>query len=383
LFYTILRSQRVRALRVLVVTPLGEGGRGGIDRIIDEIRRCVASGQSQDIFVTFCATRGKHHILFSIPRVLMVLLRLSGATLGLGPDVVHINLSQNSSTWRKMIIARVARLLGIPYVIHLHGSGFQQFWERAPPFAASRISDMFFHSVRTLVLGNIWRSFVLSKVPEIEDRIEILPNATPAVDIAIEKPNRDWISIVFLGLVSERKGVPKLVEALSALPSELKWRATIAGNGDVEVTRQSISRLGLSRRVDLPGWVGPEEARRLLLEGDILVLPSFEENLPMSVVEGMAYGLSVVTTPVGAIEDIIEHGKTGLLVPPGDSAALAAALERLLAEPALRAQLGQAAQAFQREHLEIGKYYARLLDIWRSGAKAAHLRPPCQAETVE
>jgi glycosyltransferase involved in cell wall biosynthesis len=135
--------------------------------------------------------------------------------------------------------------------------------------------------------------------------------------------------------------------------------------------------------VDLPGWVGPEEARRLLLEGDILVLPSFEENLPMSVVEGMAYGLSVVTTPVGAIEDIIEHGKTGLLVPPGDSAALAAALERLLAEPALRAQLGQAAQAFQREHLEIGKYYARLLDIWRSGAKAAHLRPPCQAETVE
>ncbi len=114
----------------------------------------------------------------------MVLLRLSGATLGLGPDIVHINLSQNGSTWRKMIIARVARLLGIPYVIHLHGSGFQQFWERAPPFAASRINDMFFYSVRTLVLGNIWRSFVLSKVPEIEDGIEILPNATPAVDIA-------------------------------------------------------------------------------------------------------------------------------------------------------------------------------------------------------
>ncbi len=186
----------------------------------------------------------------------------------------------------------------------------------------------------------------------------------------MEKPNRDWISIVFLGLVSERKGVPKLVDALSALPSELKCRATIAGNGDVEVTRQSVSRLGLSGRVDLPGWVGPEQVRRLLLEGDILVLPSFEENLPMSVVEGMAYGLSVVTTPVGAIEDIIEHEKTGLLVPPGDSAALAAALGRLLAEPALRAQLGQAAQAFHREHLEIGKFYARLLDIWRSGARA-------------
>ena len=105
MFCSTLRSQRVRVLRVLAVTPLGEGGRGGIDRIMDELRRCVASGPSQDIFVTFCATRGKRHIVFSIPRVLMVLLRLSGATLGLGPDIVHINLSQNGSTWRKMIIA--------------------------------------------------------------------------------------------------------------------------------------------------------------------------------------------------------------------------------------------------------------------------------------
>jgi glycosyltransferase involved in cell wall biosynthesis len=369
-----LRSARVRALRVLVVTPFGQGGRGGIDRIMDELRRCVASDPPQDLFVTFCATRGKGHILFSIPRVLMALLRLSGTILGLGPDIVHINVSQKGGAWRKMIIARVARLLGIPYVIHLHGSDFQKFWEGAPPFVASCISDMFFYSVRTLVLGNVWRSLILSKVPEIEDRIAILPNATPAVDSAIEKSSRDWISIVFLGLVSDRKGVPQLVDALSTLSSELNWRATIAGDGDVEVTRESISRRGLSGRVDLPGWVGPEEVSRLLLEGDVLVLPSLSENLPMSVVEGMAYGLSVVTTPVGAIADIIEHEKTGLLVPPGDSAALAAALGRLLAEPALRAQLGHAAQGFHREHLEIGKFYARLLDIWRSGARAASLR---------
>jgi glycosyltransferase involved in cell wall biosynthesis len=366
-----------------VVTPLGQGGRGGIDRIMDELRRCVASDPPQDLFVTFCTTRGNGHILFSIPRVLMVLLRLSGAILGLGPDIVHINVSQKGSTWRKMIIARVARLLGIPYVIHLHSGGFQEFWERAPPFVASCISDMFFYSVRTLVLGNVWHSFILSKVPEIEDRIAILPNATPAVDRATEKSNRDWISIVFLGRVSDLKGVPQLVDALSTLSSELHWRATIAGNGDVEVTRESISRRGLSGRVDLPGWVGPEEVSRLLLEGDVLVLPSLEENLPMSVVEGMAYGLPVVTTPVGAIEDIIEHEKTGLLVPPGDSAALAAALGRLLAEPALRAQLGQAAQAFHREHLEIRKFYARLLDIWRSGARGAPLRNSCEAQSVE
>ncbi len=73
----------------------------------------------------------------------------------------------------------------------------------------------------------------------------------------------------------------------------------------------------------------------------------------------------------------MEQEKLGFLVPPGDSTALAAALGRVLAVPALRAQLGQAAQAFHREHLEIGKFYVRLLDIWRSGARAAPLRNSC------
>ncbi|MFY9658503.1 MAG: glycosyltransferase, partial [Methylocystis sp.] len=123
--------------------------------------------------------------------------------------------------------------------------------------------------------------------------------------------------------------------------------------------------LGLEERIELPGWVGPEEARRLLAEADILVLPSRDENLPMSVIEGMANGLAVVTTPVGAIEDIIIPEETGLLVPPGDARALAGALQRLILAPDLRAKLGSSARAFHAQHLEISAYYRRLLEIWR------------------
>ena len=76
--------------------------------------------------------------------------------------------------------------------------------------------------------------------------------------------------------------------------------------------------LGLVSRVAVPGWVGSDGVERLIANSSILVLPSFVENLPMSVIEGMAAGLAVVATPVGAVEEIIEHEKTGLLIPPGD-----------------------------------------------------------------
>src|SRR5690606_38241464 len=99
-------------------------------------------------------------------------------------------------------------------------------------------------------------------------------------------------------------------------------RATIAGDGDVEEMRTKAAGLGIAGRVAFPGWVGPAEVAELIASADILALPSFAENLPVSVIEGMADGLAVVATPVGAVEDILTSEKSGLLVPPGDVDAL-------------------------------------------------------------
>ena len=96
----------------------------------------------------------------------------------------------------------------------------------------------------------------------------------------------------------------------------------------------------------------------------------------MSVIEAMANGLAVIATPVGAVPDILRHGETGLLVPPGDPAALTAALRRLLTDPQLRLRLGRAAQTFHRANLEIGPYLGRLVEIWTATA-----RKPLRART--
>ena len=130
--------------------------------------------------------------------------------------------------------------------------------------------------------------------------------------------------LVFLGHLSARKGVPELLEALaSPALAALPWRATLAGGGPVDEFRARAAALGLADRVAFPGWIDQPAASALCAAADILVLPSHAEGLAMSVLEGLAHGLAVVATPVGAHAEVIEPEQSGLLVPPGDVAALA------------------------------------------------------------
>jgi glycosyltransferase involved in cell wall biosynthesis len=281
-------------------------------------------------------------------------------------DVVHINLSSHGSTYRKLVIAGSARMLGIPYVLHLHGSQYQKFWKESG-FLSRRIRNLFEHAARVIVLGRIWRDFVAARAPGAANRIVIVPNATEAPSLP-HAGGGEQVHILFLGRVGERKGVPQLIEALGRLSAIQGWRATIAGDGDVEAMCAKAAAVGLAGRVSLPGWVGPDGVAALIAEADILALPSFAENLPVSVIEGMAAGLAVVATPVGAVEDIVVDGQSGLLVPPGDVEALAEALRRLVEDPALRERLGTAAMAIHRQRLDLAPFADAICDVWRQAA---------------
>ena len=355
------------ALHVVVATPLGEGGRGGIDRIVDEIRHQLAAVPPDDVEVAFLTTRGRHHILFSpfyfgAALCKLILLRLCGRA-----DVLHVNLSSHGSTVRKALMCRLAGLLSIPYIVHLHGSRFRAFYRDAGPMGRRDILAMFGGAARIVVLGAVWRSFVIDLSPTLSDRVEILPNATRSPPCVHGRADRA-VNVLFLGKVGKRKGVPQLVEAFDRLAGAPGWVGIIAGDGDVELTRSEIERRGMTSRVKLTGWVAPAQVDGLLANADILVLPSFDENLPMSVIEAMGHGLAVVATPVGAVADIIKHDETGLLVPAGDSERLADAIGQLINDPAMRERLGINARAFHREHLNIDSYLPRLLKIWRVAA---------------
>ncbi len=362
------RRDGTRPLRVTMLTPRGEGGVGGVDRLTDSLRGPL--GASSTARVRFLATRGPWR--WASPFVtVMSLTRLAAEIAMRRVDLVHAPVGAGVGFWRKSLFIGLCRTLGAPYVLHLHGSAFERFWRGAPPVRRWAIERAFGGAARIVTLGEPWRRLVVTEAPHLEPRIVVLPNAAPA--FAGERAPPDGVTrLLFLGEIGERKGVGVLVQALAKLPPEPPWRAVIAGEGDSRPYAAAAARLGLADRVAFPGWTGPEGVRRLLAASDVLVLPSFEENLPLAIVEAFAAGLAVAATPVGAVGDIVKHEETGLLVPPGAVDDLAAALQRLIADPDLRRRLGTNAKALHAKRLSLAAYVETLLKIWDAAARTAN-----------
>lgn len=364
-------------LHVLVLTPLGRGGAGGIDRLMDTLR-ADADRLRPGIAVRFATTRGRS-IALSPGRMAAAMVGMVAARAAGRLDLAHINLSSNASTHRKAMLARLCRGLGVPYVLHLHGADFDAYWRQDGSARRRRIDRMFRGAAGLIVLGERWRRLVAERLPDVADRIRIVPNAAPippgrpgGPPPAVGEP---VVRILFLGQLGDRKGSPDLVRALAMMQPGTPWRATLAGDGAVAQTRLDVAAAGLSDKVEVPGWVGPAAVQALLAAADILVLPSLAENLPMSVIEGMAAGLAVIATPVGAICDIVRDGETGLLSPPRDPPSLAAALQRVIDDGPLRRRLGEGARAFHRAHLDTPRFTQALASAWRNAA-ARGAEPP-------
>ncbi|MDR3572001.1 MAG: glycosyltransferase family 4 protein [Candidatus Pacebacteria bacterium] len=358
-------------LRVLIATPFGARQRGGIDRLTDLIVDTIENSPNCRIQVSRLITRGTGMLIWAPLIFSWALIRFWTAKRRGEVDLLHINLAAGGSAIRKAFLARVARRLGVPYVVHLHGSRFHQFWPSAGPYVRKQVDRLFVESAGIIVLGKYWSKLVTDHVPEVEDKIIVLPNATAPIRFARVSATDGRVRISFLGELGQRKGTPQLVEALGRLASRQDWVATIAGNGEVPETIARAEQLGIEDRVKVPGWLDSTAASEVLRGTDIFVLPSFAENLPMSILEAFACGIAVIATPVGAVADVIAHESNGLLVPPGDVDALTDALLRLIEDGKFRDFLGAAAKRDHVKHYEIDAYVSRLTDIW---LKAAAIR---------
>ena len=113
----------------------------------------------------------------------------------------------------------------------------------------------------------------------------------------------------------------------------------------MEQAQALCGELDIADRVTFLGWIGEAERTNQLYRAGILALPSFQEGLPMGILEAMKFGLAVVTTPVGGIPDVLQDGYNGLLVPPGNAEMLAQAIRRLFDDEALQARIGAMARS--------------------------------------
>jgi glycosyltransferase involved in cell wall biosynthesis len=281
--------------------------------------------------------------------------------------VAHVNITGRGSTVRKIVLLAVARALGLRYVLHLHDYDYGDYHSRRSAFLKRLIATVFRRAAIVLVLGRRDQEDIARRFDLPKDRVIVLHNAVPdplPICITAPPPTARACHLLFLGRLSARKGVPELLRALASHSMrDQRWRATLAGDGPIDEYRKLAAELGILERVSLPGWVDEAGVKSLCADADVLVLPSHAEGLAMSVLEGLSHGLAVITTPVGAHLEVIEPEVSGLFVPPGDVAALAGALARVVEDETLRKRLAKGARQRFLAEFDVRGYSSQLTQI--------------------
>ena len=169
----------------------------------------------------------------------------------------------------------------------------------------------------------------------------VYPNKNPITKSGAERRPESSL----MAGCTKKKGYGVLVEAIALLFRDgFDCTCRIAGDGpEREKLQTQAERENLADKFALPGWT--DSVADFLARGDIFVLPSFQEDFPLAALDAMASGMPIVASAIDGPKDFLIDGETALLVPPGDSAALAEALERLIGDDALREALGRAALA--------------------------------------
>ena len=315
---------------------------GGISSVVNVYR---SAGLFKRRKVTYLASHRDGSVWQKIQQVAGAWIHFMCLLILRRVSLLHVHLSSRASFWRKLLFVAPAIWSGVPVLIHLHGSEFAVFYERECSALRQRLVRWVFRRAsRVVVLSTAWARWVQSIVSNPKMRVIYNPVLMRADDQSMHI-ERTRGRMLFLGRMGRRKGTFDLLEAIGkacAAGSEISL--ALGGDGDRAGVDSMAATLGIQDQVELLGWVRGSDKERQLKMASAFVLPSYHEGLPMGILEAMAAGLPIISTPVGGIPEAVTDGVEGFLVAPGDIQALAARLVQLANDPVLASRMGAAAR---------------------------------------
>lgn len=330
---------------IYIACPWNPNG-GGMFKVADYLIQCqhsVSLYSNEHAVLKPLDTRGDASAVASLGMLLLALGKITYGRITGGLAGVHVNMAERLSLFRKSVVLTFSRFIGLPVVLHLHAAQLHHFYRTLPVVLQWAVRWTFSRATKVIVLGEAARAFVVQELRVPAERVCIVINGVPQPTVA----RRDTTALgrkkrlLFLGNLSERKGVSDLIAALaeSHAAKQQDFEAIIAGKGDIANYQAKAKSAGVDNVIRFVGWADQAKAAMLMAEADLLVLPSYDEGLPLVILEALANGTAVICTPVGEIPNELVDGQEALFVQPGDVLGLANAIDRVFVNDALRAHL--------------------------------------------
>jgi glycosyltransferase involved in cell wall biosynthesis len=358
------------SLRVLMIGP-GEEVTGGISAVTE----------------TVVPVLNQHVDLFYMPTVRQRALKESGkisrqnvalaisqyarflcALYRFHPHIIHLHTSQGIAWLKDTLYVLIAKVYRCRIVIQVHAADFDELYGKKSRLIQHYTRKVMGLADAIIAVSSEWKRRLAQIAPD--DRIFAFRNCI-SVDTIPPHVSTNGAKALFLGSVGPRKGAFDLLEAMGRLKSRsCPLQVWIAGyeerEGDLLRAGARHKELQLGESYQLVGTVRGAKKAELLSKANFFVLPSYDEGLPMAVLEAMAAGLPIIATPVGGIPEVVRDNYNGFLITPGDVDTLAEKLTTLSNDRQLRDIMGTRSRQIAENELDVKPYVKRLVALYES-----------------
>lgn len=309
-------------MKVLVIGPNYKKSKGGMATVIEGIKDDCNFNKQFDINIFSSYIDGNIFIrtLYSIYAYIKFKFCYKKY------DLFHIHMASYGSTFRKFLYIKTLKRNNKKVIIHIHGAEFMVFYEKQNTKIQKYILNLLDNADLVIALSDKWK-----KIFESQFKLKNCVSLNNGINIekyekAISSVDKVKESFLVLGRLGKRKGTYDLVDAIENVVKVIpEFKCYIAGDGEIEKFRKIIKEKGLDNNIIILGWVNLDEKVKVLKKVSTVVLPSYNEGLPMAILEGMASGKAIISTRVGAIPEVV-GSENGILINSGDVHALSDAL---------------------------------------------------------
>jgi len=302
--------------RVLNIGPSVDKSFGGMVTVINQIKNSCYINEKNDIFLypTYIDGCNIKRALYSIKQCFKFWLK----KLGKKYDVYHLHTASFMSTYRKRFLACLIKKYKKNYVVHIHGAEYIEFYQNESAKKKCKIKKFLEDASYVIVLSEFWKR-AFENVVGIKNCIVV----NNCIDFehynSISKQyNKDFINFLYLGRVGHRKGMWDVIEATKILKDKnYTFKVLVAGDGEIDKFNELVEHNGLHDYFVYNGWADNKLKDHLLSVSDVLLLPSYNEGLPMSILESMASGLVILSSNVGSIPEVVIENENGYIIEPG------------------------------------------------------------------